>query len=264
MGKADFIVVIPARYQSSRLPGKPLIEIAGKAMLLHVVEQARRSAAGAVYVATDDARIEALCREHSVQVCMTSKRHTTGTDRIEEVCRQLQLPAQALVVNVQGDEPLIPPEVIDQVARNLAGREEAGICTLYAPVESLEEYLNPNAVKLVCDEQGRVLYFSRAPIPCDRDAQGRSFALAKRHLGLYAYRVGVLQQFVRWAPSALEECEKLEQLRAMSHGVYIHAERCCRPLPPGVDTVEDLERVKAVLNAGVGLNPGRKEGVSDP
>jgi len=248
--RQDFIVVIPARYQSQRLPGKPLLDIAGRPMLLHVVDRARRSAAAAVYVATDDARIAQVCEQAGVPVCMTEAAHSTGTDRIEEVTRQLQLPPEAIVVNVQGDEPLIPPEVINQVAANLAARPATGICTLYAPVASEEEFHNPNAVKLVTDLEGRVLYFSRAPMPWPRDGQTPgTLALAKRHVGLYAYRVEVLQQFVQWPPAPLETTEKLEQLRAMSHGIGIHAELCCAPIPAGVDTPEDLATVRLLLEA---------------
>lgn len=248
MQQTDFTVVIPARYQSQRLPGKPLLDIAGMPMVLHVVERARQSRARAVYVATDDSRIAEVCRSAGVDVCLTSAQHSTGTDRIEEVTRQLGLPRQAIVVNVQGDEPLIPPAVIDQVAANLAARPDTGICTLYAPLAVEEEFRNPNAVKLVCDLAGKVLYFSRAPIPWPRDgADADSLALAKRHVGLYAYRVDVLQRFVQWPPSALESTEKLEQLRAMEHGVAIHAELCCAPIPAGVDTAEDLAAVRQLL-----------------
>jgi len=244
----SFIVVIPARYQSTRLPGKPLLDIAGKPMVLHVVEQARRSSAAAVYVATDDARIADVCRHSGVNVCMTDPLHPSGTDRIAEVARKLGLAEQAIVVNVQGDEPLIPPAVIDQVAANLAARPDSGICTLFAPITEEAEFHNPNAVKLVTDAAGRVLYFSRAAIPWPRDGLTvQTLAHAKRHIGLYAYRVQVLQQFVAWAPSPLEETEKLEQLRAMHHGVAIHAAQCCEYIPAGVDTPADLEHVRKLL-----------------
>lgn len=247
----NFIVVIPARYQSSRLPGKMLLDIAGTPMLLRVVERARGSKAAAVYVATDDERIRVACTSAGVDVLMTSPAHTSGTDRIAEVAQQLGLGEDAIIVNVQGDEPLIPPAVIDQVAANLAARPEAGICTLYAPVADEAEFRNPNAVKLVTDAEGRVLYFSRAPIPWPRDGlTASSLALAKRHIGLYAYRVSVLQQFVGWAPAPLEETEKLEQLRAMYHGITIHAERSCEFIPPGVDTAEDLEHVRSLVQRG--------------
>jgi 3-deoxy-manno-octulosonate cytidylyltransferase (CMP-KDO synthetase) len=246
-----FVVVIPSRYQSVRLPGKPLLDIAGKPMLLHVVERARQSRALDVIVATDDARIEAACKASGVQVCMTDPDHNSGTDRITEVATRLGYAPDTIVVNVQGDEPLIPPEVIDQVAANLAARPEFGICTLYAAVKDEAEFRNPNAVKLVHDDAGKVLYFSRAPIPWPREGlTPATLALAKRHIGLYAYRVSVLQQFVTWAPAALEETEKLEQLRAMAHGISIHAEAGCAPIPAGVDTPEDLEHVRQLLQAG--------------
>lgn len=248
-----FIVVIPARYQSSRLPGKMLLDIGGRPMVLRVVERALQSRASAVYVATDDERIRSVCQAAGVNVLMTSAAHTTGTDRITEVARQLGLDDAAVIVNVQGDEPLIPPVVIDQVAANLAERPHTGICTLYAPVADEMEFRNPNAVKLVTDAEGRVLYFSRAPIPWPRDGlTPASLALAKRHIGLYAYRVGVLKQFVTWPVSPLEDSEKLEQLRAMHFGVTIHAERCRESMPAGVDTAADLEHVRNLVKAGAG------------
>lgn len=248
-----FTVVIPARYQSSRLPGKMLLDLGGKPMVLRVVERARQSQAAAVYVATDDERIRAACAEAGVDVLMTNPAHASGTDRIAEVAQQLHLRPDAVVVNVQGDEPLIPPAVIDQVAANLAARPDTGICTLFAPVADEAEFRNPNAVKLVTDAHGNVLYFSRAPIPWPRDGLAPELlALAKRHIGLYAYRVSVLQRFVTWPPSPLEETEKLEQLRAMHNGVCIHAERCGAFIPPGVDTAADLEHVRSLLQAGAG------------
>jgi 3-deoxy-manno-octulosonate cytidylyltransferase (CMP-KDO synthetase) len=249
----SFIAVIPARFQSSRLPGKMLLDIGGKPMVLRVVERALQSAASAVYVATDDERIFSVCRAAGVKVLMTSAAHTTGTDRITEVAQQLGLEDSAVIVNVQGDEPLIPPTVIDQVAANLAARPDAGICTLYAPIADEAEFRNPNAVKLVTDANGRVLYFSRAPIPWPRDGlTDASLALAKRHIGLYAYRVGVLRQFVTWPVSPLEDTEKLEQLRAMHNGVTIHAERGRESIPAGVDTAADLEHVRKLVQAGAG------------
>ena len=242
-----FSVVIPARYQSTRLPAKALAEIAGKPMLLHVVERARNSRAQHVYVATDDERIYSVCREAGVDCLMTSPEHQSGTDRIAEVALQLELADDSIIVNVQGDEPLIPAAVINQVADNLAARDHAGICTLYAPVQDEQEYLNPNAVKLVADDEGKVLYFSRAPIPHARDARDTAWTHARRHIGLYAYRVKVLKQFTTWPPGELEQIEKLEQLRAMAHGISIHAAACCEPIPAGVDTPEDLEAVRRLL-----------------
>ncbi len=249
----SFTVVIPARYQSSRLPGKMLLDIGGKPMVLRVVERAQQSKAAAIYVATDDERIRAVCQSAGVAVLMTNPAHASGTDRIAEVAQQLGLRDDAVIVNVQGDEPLIPPAVINQVATNLAARPDTGICTLYAPVADEAEFRNPNAVKLVTDAEGRVQYFSRAPIPWPRDGvTPASVALAKRHIGLYAYRVTVLKQFVSWPVSPLEETEKLEQLRAMHHGVTIHAERSCEFIPAGVDTAADLEHVRQLIQAGAG------------
>jgi 3-deoxy-manno-octulosonate cytidylyltransferase (CMP-KDO synthetase) len=245
-----FIAVIPARYQSSRLPGKMLLDIAGKPMILHVVERVRQSHARAVYVATDDDRIRAVCEAAGANVCMTNPQHQSGTDRIAEVAAQLGLASTALVINVQGDEPLIPPAVINQLAVNLASNADAGICTLYAEISEEAEFRNPNAVKLVTDGTGSVLYFSRAPIPWPRDGRVAGAPWGKRHLGIYGYRVEVLQQFVRWPASELEQTEKLEQLRAMHHGVCIHAERACELIPPGVDTAEDLAAVRALLATG--------------
>jgi 3-deoxy-manno-octulosonate cytidylyltransferase (CMP-KDO synthetase) len=243
-----FIVVIPARYQSSRLPGKMLLDIAGKPMILHVVERARQSRASAVYVATDDDRIRSVCEAAGARVCMTDPAHQSGTDRIAEVAAQLGLGTDACVVNVQGDEPLIPPAVINQVATNLAARPDVGICTLYADIDEESEFHNPNAVKLVTDHAGNVLYFSRAPIPWPRDGHIDGTLWGKRHLGIYGYRVNVLQQFVSWPPSPLEQTEKLEQLRAMTQGVRLHAERCCEAIPAGVDTAEGLEVVRQLLS----------------
>ena len=251
---SGFIAVIPARMNSTRLPGKPLLAIAGKAMILRVAERALASEAKAVYVATDDDGIRIVCESAGIKVCMTDSAHPSGTDRIAEVARQLELPADAIIVNVQGDEPLIPPAVINQVAANLAARPEVGICTLYSPIQDEAEFANPNMVKLVTDNKGSVLYFSRAMIPFPRDGIS-SVVLheAKRHVGLYAYRVSVLQQFGQWPPAVLEHTEKLEQLRAMANGIKIHAELCCQRIPPGVDTPEDLEHVRKLIQASGNL-----------
>ncbi len=244
-----FIAVIPARYQSSRLAGKMLLDLAGQPMIVHVVKRVQQSRASAVYVATDDDRIRSVCEQAGVKVCMTNPAHQSGTDRIAEVAQQLQLASDTIVVNVQGDEPLIPPAVINQVVANMAARPQTGICTLYSDIHDEAEFHNPNAVKLVTDAAGNVLYFSRAPIPWPRDGHEAGTLWGKRHLGIYAYRVQVLQEFVRWPPSPLEQLEKLEQLRALTHGVGIHAERCCEAIPPGVDTAEDLALVRQLLAA---------------
>jgi 3-deoxy-manno-octulosonate cytidylyltransferase (CMP-KDO synthetase) len=250
-----FTVVIPARFASSRLPGKPLQDIAGKPMIQHVWEQAIKSSAQQVVVATDDARIVEACRGFAAQVVLTRGDHNSGTDRLAEVATLLGLAADAIVVNVQGDEPLIPPAIIDQVAANLAKHAEAQIATLAEPITDIETLFNPNAVKVLADLQGLALTFSRAPLPWARDA----FALNRetlpaqvpyrRHIGIYAYRAGFLQDFVAWGPCWLEDAECLEQLRALWHGVRIHVADALQSPPTGVDTLEDLHRVRALLGA---------------
>lgn len=246
-----FTVVIPARYGSTRLPGKPLLDIAGKPMVQRVWEQAGQSSAARVVIATDDERIAEAATHFGAEVCMTHPDHPSGTDRLQEVAQQLNLNDQDVVVNVQGDEPLIPPSIIDQVAANLASERAAAVATLCAPITELSELRSPNAVKVVADEQGLALYFSRAPIPWPRDA----FAEASeqlpaggswyRHIGLYAYRVGFLHRYVTWAPAPVEQLEQLEQLRALHHGERIHVQRAGNAVPAGVDTQEDLEAVRA-------------------
>ncbi|MBA56189.1 MAG: 3-deoxy-manno-octulosonate cytidylyltransferase [Pseudomonadales bacterium] len=251
----DYRVIIPARYASTRLPGKPLQDIAGKPMIQRVYEQACRSQAKQVIIATDDTRIEAAAAEFGATVVMTRADHESGTDRLQEVVAKLGLGSDDIVVNAQGDEPLIPPELIDQVANNLA-RSTAGISTLSEPVDSIETVFDPNAVKVVADANGYALYFSRAPIPFGRDHYdviNRSGHLpelmaVQRHIGIYGYRVSLLHDFVRWGPCALEKTECLEQLRAMWHGVKIHVEQAAVTPPAGVDTPADLERVRALFS----------------
>jgi 3-deoxy-manno-octulosonate cytidylyltransferase (CMP-KDO synthetase) len=249
----SFTVVIPARYGSSRLPGKPLLDIAGKPMVQHVYERASESGAQRVIVATDDERIFTAASQFGAQVVMTSPEHLSGTDRIEEVCRHLQLGPSEIVVNVQGDEPLIPAAVIDQVAVNLAMHEAAGIATLCEPVATAADLFNPNIVKVVADQQGYALYFSRAPIPWDRDAytggpvEDNEVEQARRHLGIYAYRVSLLREFVSWPPAPLELIESLEQLRALYQGTRIHVDDALAQVPPGVDTEEDLDQVRRII-----------------
>lgn len=246
----SFIVVIPARYQSTRLPGKPLLDIAGKPMLHHVVERAASSAADAVYVATDDERIQHSCQVLGDRVIMTSTEHQSGTDRIEEVARKLGLGDDAIVVNVQGDEPMIPPEVINQVAADLASHPEAQICTLYEDIDNDADVLNPNIVKVVVDTNGYALYFSRAPIPFPRgNSTQTNLKGYKRHIGIYAYRVKVLHAFVNWPLCELESTEQLEQLRALHNGSRIRIQKACAAIPAGVDTPEDLDKVRKLLGA---------------
>jgi len=250
-----FTVVIPARYGSTRLPGKALVPILGKPMLQWVHERARASKASEVYVATDDERIAKVAQGFGASVVMTAATHQSGTDRIAEVSRSLQWPANRIVVNVQGDEPLMPPRLINQVAEVLEQHAGAAIATLAAPILSIEEFLDPNAVKVVTDATGRALYFSRAPIPWDRDgattggAAQQSFSEARRHLGLYAYRVGALQRIASLPASALEQREKLEQLRALENGFEIRLVDAAERPGQDVNTAEDLERVIAQVGS---------------
>ena len=250
-----FTVVIPSRFASTRLPGKPLQMIAGKPMVQHVWEQACKSSAQQVVVATDDQRIVDACNAFGAHVVLTRADHESGTDRLAEVATQLGLASDAIVVNVQGDEPMIPPQVIDQVAANLAAHPEAHMATLAEPIEDAQTLFNPNVVKVVSDINGLALTFSRATLPWARD----DFALHpdtlpagvpyRRHIGIYAYRAGFLHDFVSWGPCWLENTERLEQLRALWHGVRIHVADVLEAPPAGVDTPEDLERVRRLLEA---------------
>ncbi|GAB6405490.1 3-deoxy-manno-octulosonate cytidylyltransferase [Pseudomonas sp. MHK4] len=250
-----FTVVIPARYASTRLPGKPLLLIAGKPMIQHVWEQACKSSAQRVVVATDDVRIAQACEGFGAQVVMTREDHNSGTDRLAEVAAKLGLAPDAIVVNVQGDEPLIPPSVIDQVAVNLATHTEARMATLAEPIEDVQSLFNANVVKVVSDLNGLALTFSRATLPWARDTFAKTLEQMpqgvpyRRHIGIYAYRAGFLHDFVSWGPCWLENTECLEQLRALWHGVRIHVADALIAPPAGVDTVEDLERVRRLLEA---------------
>ncbi|MDK9703643.1 MAG: 3-deoxy-manno-octulosonate cytidylyltransferase [Sulfuritalea sp.] len=249
-------VVIPARYASTRLPGKPLADIAGQPMIVRVAAAARRARTDGVWVATDDERIAAAVRQHGFDAVMTRADHASGTDRIAEVADQLNWDDADIVVNVQGDEPLLDPMLVETVAAALRGDPDAAMATAAHPLTAAEDFFNPNVVKVVCDVRGRALYFSRAPIPWDRDrfAEGRA-ALppnlpAQRHIGLYAYRVDFLRRFGLLAPSPLERCESLEQLRALWHGYPIQVVSIDHPPAPGVDTPEDLQRVRRLFDAG--------------
>jgi len=248
-----FRVVIPARFDSGRLPGKVLLPIGDRPMLHWVCERARASGAEQIVVATDDTRIQAAALQAGVECVMTSRTHLSGTDRIAEATAKLQWAPDDVIVNLQADEPLMPPALIGQVAQLLEDHSDADIATLAAPVTSAAEFLDPNAVKVVLAADGRALLFSRAPIPWDRDgAVGAvpgpdSYQQALRHIGLYAYRVRSLLRMAQLPPAPLERREKLEQLRALAHGMQIRvaiaAER------PGVDvnTPADLERIRALL-----------------
>jgi len=245
----NFSVVIPARFASTRLPGKPLQLIAGKTMVRRVYEQAQLSAAQQVLVATDDQRIFDEVLSFGGLAVMTSDQHESGTDRLQEVASKMGWDEQHVVVNVQGDEPLIPAAVINQVAQLIVARQGADVATLCEPIEKLEDVLNPMVVKVVADQQQKALYFSRAPIPWDRDGfasqgswqQGNYF----RHIGIYAYRVSILNAFVKWPMADIEVIEKLEQLRVMANGGCIAVAPTCQAIPGGVDTPADLERIRA-------------------
>jgi 3-deoxy-manno-octulosonate cytidylyltransferase (CMP-KDO synthetase) len=248
-----FRVVIPARYASARLPGKALLPIAGKPMVQWVYERAVQSRAAEVLIATDDLLIVSAAHSFGAETVMTGTSHTSGTDRIAEVARLRRWPERDIVVNVQGDEPLIPPALIEQVATLLEANSGADVATLAAPILSLQEFLDPNAVKVVMDASGRALYFSRAPIPWSRDGAAagmssqKSFAGARRHVGIYAYRVGSLIRLAALAPSPLEITEKLEQLRALQNGFEIRVADTEQRPGPDVNTPADLERVEALL-----------------
>jgi 3-deoxy-manno-octulosonate cytidylyltransferase (CMP-KDO synthetase) len=251
----SFTVLIPARYASTRLPGKPLSDIGGKPMVVRVAHRALESGADRVVVATDDERIRAAVAAHGVEAVMTRTDHPTGTDRLAEAAVALGLDDDAIVVNVQGDEPLLEPALIREVADKLAAHPDAAVATACHAIEDAAEAFNPNVVKVVLDRDGRALYFSRATIPWARDA----FAGAARevppglplyrHYGLYAYRVAFLREYRTLEPAPIERFEALEQLRALWHGYRIVVAITRGTPAPGVDTVEDLERVRA-LQAG--------------
>lgn len=246
----DFKIVVPARFASTRLPGKPLADIAGKPMVVRVAEAAAQAGASEVLVATDDQRVADAVTQHGIAVAMTRPDHPSGTDRIAEVAAQRGWGDEVIVVNVQGDEPLLDPRLVAAVAAELAADAEAAIATASHPIHDPAEFFNPNAVKVVTDIRGRALYFSRAPIPWARDAFAASREtlppglLPQRHIGLYAYRTGFLQRYQALAPAPCEQWESLEQLRALWHGFPIRVMSCRDAPAAGVDTPEDLERVR--------------------
>jgi 3-deoxy-manno-octulosonate cytidylyltransferase (CMP-KDO synthetase) len=255
-----FHVVIPARYASTRLPGKPLLAIGGVPMIQRVVDRACSSGAGEVLVATDDERIAAAVSDPRAPgrriAVMTDAALPSGTDRVAAVADARGWSDDVIVVNVQGDEPFLPPRLIDQVAGLLERDPTAAIATLATPVSDLEEFLDPNVVKVVAGLDGAAMYFSRAPIPWTRDGapsglgSQREFGGALRHVGMYAYRVGALRRITRLPPSGLELREKLEQLRALEHGLRIIVAACIEPPGPGVDTEADLRRARERVAAG--------------
>ncbi len=248
-----FRVIIPARHGATRLPGKPLLTIDGKPLIQMVFEQANRTSAMEILVATDDERIAAACRAFGAPVVMTRADHPSGSDRLAEVIRRLGWPGETLVVNLQGDEPCMPPALVDQVAASLAAHSGVGMATLAYPISDAETLFDPQVVKVVTDARGRALYFSRAPIPWHRQA----FAAGQpclppgmtylRHIGLYAYRAEFLQRYVAWPPAPPERAESLEQLRVLWQGEAIQVDIAAQLPGPGVDTAADLQRVRAFL-----------------
>ncbi len=254
----DYHIIIPARYASTRFPGKPLVDIAGMSMLEHTWRRASQSAARSVIIATDDQRVYAAASEFCDQVMMTRSSHQSGTDRLAEVVQKMAWEADTLVVNVQGDEPLVKPKHIDQVAKALSVAKDAGISTLKYAIQSYAELFDPNLVKVVCDAEGYALYFSRAPIPWLRDdfqTLSGSFEISRpfpantfyRHIGMYAYRVKTLLQYPALAPAPLESLESLEQLRAMFNGIRIMVVETDEQPGHGVDVPADLEIVSRLI-----------------
>ena len=242
----DYAVVIPARYDAVRLPGKPLADIGGRPMIQWVHEAAAGGGAAEVIVATDDERIVEACARFGARAEMTAMAHASGTDRIAEVVRRLGWPDERVVVNVQGDEPLLPPALVSQVAGLLDEDRHAGMATLVAPIVHGTEWADPNVVKVVMDRRSRAMYFSRARIPWPRDGT-QPAAVAMRHVGLYAYRVWALRQFAAAPPCGLELQERLEQLRALWLGIAIRVAPACEDTPRGVDTERDLIAVRRQL-----------------
>ena len=254
-------IVIPARFKSTRLPGKPLLNIHGKPMILWVAEKAQQARfADDVCIATDNDEIAQVCRQAGFEVVMTREDHASGTDRLAEVASIKGWADTDIVVNMQGDEPLVPPVLLQQVADLLSANPECVMATLCEPILSHEEFMRPSVVKVVCDANQHALYFSRAPIPCDRDhalalanhtklTDNQNLGVPKntfRHLGLYAYKVGLLKQFVTWQQGVLENLECLEQLRILENGERIAVAQAATILPAGVDTQEDLDRLNAL------------------
>ena len=253
---ADFTVVIPARMRSTRLPGKMLADVGGRPLVAWVAQRARESGARQVVVATDHEDIAKAVRDAGFEACMTAATHETGTDRLAEAARILGLADDAIVVNVQGDEPLIDPALVRTVAATLAAHAEASIATAAHPLDQARAFFDPNVVKVAVDANGLALYFSRAPIPYARDDFARSRETlpaqlpAMRHIGIYAYRVRFLREYASLAPVAIERFEALEQLRALAHGHRIAVATWNAPMEPGVDTAEDLERARRKLAGG--------------
>jgi len=249
----DFKVVIPARYSSSRLPGKPLLDVVGKPMIQHVYERALESDASQIVIATDDQRIVDVVKQFGGEVCMTSVNHQSGTDRLSEVVNFYQWDHQDIIVNVQGDEPEMPASLINQVANDMASHPDAVITTLSVDIDSLEDVMDPHIVKVVTDQKGYAQYFSRAPIPWHRNELAENpvaledLSLFARHVGLYAYRAGFLHKYVQWEAAPTEKAESLEQLRVLWHGEKIHVSHTDQSPGIGIDTQADLDRVNSLM-----------------
>ena len=248
----SFYIVIPARHASTRLPGKPLLKITEKTLIQHVYECAQDSNAKEIIIATDDDRIQTEGHRFSAKVCMTSTEHGTGTDRLHEVVEKYDMADEDIVVNLQGDEPLMPADVIDQVAHNLAAHPDASAATVCTRITSSDDLFDPNVVKVVTDANGYALYFSRASIPWDREHFAKHQTLPEhaehyRHIGLYAYRAGFLRRFVNWPVCHHEKVESLEQLRILWNGEKIHVDIAKQIPGPGIDTAEDLARVRQMF-----------------
>lgn len=249
-----FKVVIPARYASTRLPAKPLLDIAGKPMIAHVCERASEAQADEIIIATDDERIVEAVAKLGFQAVMTRKNHESGTERIAEIAEKFAWSDETIIVNLQGDEPLLPANYIRQVAHALASQSQAGIATLAANIDDSTEMFNPNAVKVALDKNGYALYFSRAPIPWNRvefsiPPPSNFQTQGLRHIGLYAYRVDFLKKYCEWESSPLEKIEALEQLRILWHGEKIFVQTVEKTPPAGVDTFDDLQRVRKVMQS---------------
>lgn len=252
-------IVIPARYAATRLPGKPLLPIAGLPMIQHVWNRARESQAEEVVVATDDVRIASAADEFGARVCMTAASHASGTDRIAEVIEMMGWPDDEIIVNLQGDEPMMPVSLLNQVAQDLEHHADADTATLAAHLDDPDQVFDPNVVKVVTDKKGFALYFSRAAIPWNRGEMHWDNPVSpdvskgfRRHIGLYAYRAGFVREYVKWKPAPIEQEESLEQLRTLWYGHRIHVSQAAELPPAGVDTPEDLERVARLIGNSTG------------
>lgn len=248
----SFTVIIPARFESTRLPRKPLIDILGKPMVQWTWSQAKKSGASRVIIATESDDVEYAAAKFDAEVCMTSNQHQSGTERIAEVIELMQIPDDEIIVNVQGDEPMLPPELIEQVATGLKDDAEVQMATLCEPIDSVETVFDPHAVKVIRDKYNHAMNFTRAPMPWSRDTFVRPAHLPEnyqyqRHIGLYAYYAGFVKQYVSWAPCALEDVEKLEQLRVLWQGQKILVLDALMDAGVGVDTIKDAERVRELM-----------------